>query len=222
MVHIESNSPNLDEMDSTSDTTEKIAVEMVYLAHNSLYEREKPYKLYYDPGIEIPRSNCTNKIYDSICVRDLRTCGESISFAVQGFTVLEMESKLKASDFYDEARVKDVYYPEIKDILRQFFGASRLEILEHVVHLSMHFVLMLAVMAHGSKIRKGHPAFPISTGEDYEFLQPTALVHTGELVVQGQYQAHNSKDFTEKSALEASRDVLKVDSDAYSRIQCVK
>lgn len=179
--------PETPKIKAASDTVEDIAVELIHLVRTDLHEREKPYKLQYDPGNGIPRSNCTNQIYDSIIVRDLRACRESLSFDVNGFTVLDMESKLKSSEFYDEARVKDVYYMELKDLLCQFFDSSRVEILEH-------------------SIRKRHPQFPVSTGEDYEFLQPTSVVHT---------------DFTEKSALEASRDVLKVDNEAYSRIMCV-
>ncbi|KAF6228795.1 hypothetical protein HO173_011643 [Letharia columbiana] len=175
--------PETPKIKAASDTVEDIAVELIHLVRTDLHEREKPYKLQYDPGNGIPRSNCTNQIYDSIIVRDLRACRESLSFDVNGFTVLDMESKLKSSEFYDEARVKDVYYMELKDLLCQFFDSSRVEILEHSVRHPKRFTLMLAVMAHDSKIRKRHPQFPVSTGEDYEFLQPTSVVHTGKLVV---------------------------------------
>ncbi|CAD6593797.1 MAG: hypothetical protein ASARMPREDX12_007672 [Alectoria sarmentosa] len=164
------NSPDTAE-ERAAANMKKIAVELVDLERRDLHQREKTYKLQYDPGNEIPRSNCIHKIHDSIIVRDLRLCRESVSFDLNGFTVLDMKSELKPGEFYDEVCVKDVYYSELK--------------------------------AHGSQIRKRHPEFPVSTGGDYEFLQPTMVVH---------------KDFTEGSALEASRDVLKVDNDAYSRI----
>lgn len=31
------------------------------------------------------------------------------------------------------------------------------------------------------QIRKRHEEFPISTGEDYEYLQPTSIIHVGTL-----------------------------------------
>ncbi len=176
-------------MQATSDSAENIAVELVYLARDDLHEREKPYKLQYDPGNAILRSNCANETHDSITVRDLRSCGESISFDANGFMVLDMESQLESREFYDESRVKDVYYTELKGLLGHYFGSSRVEILEHLVRRPKHPQLMLALMAHDSKIRKRHPDFPVSTGEDYEFLQPTAVVHTGEHLVYSQYPA---------------------------------
>jgi hypothetical protein len=36
-------------------------------------------------------------------------------------------------DFYDEEKVKRVYYEELKELLKSKLGASRVEILEHGV-----------------------------------------------------------------------------------------
>jgi hypothetical protein len=44
-----------------------------------------------------------------------------------------MESKLDPGDFYNVKRVKDIYYDEIKALLLKYFGAKRVEILEHIV-----------------------------------------------------------------------------------------
>jgi hypothetical protein len=57
------------------------------------------------------------------------------------------------------------------------------------------------------QVRKRDAGFPVSTGEDYDYLQPASIVHV---------------DFTLKSTLEASRDILKVNSDGYKRILCLK
>ena len=176
------NSPDTAE-ERAAANMKKIAVELVYLERRDLHQREKPNKLQYHPGNEIPRSNCIHKIHDSIIVRDLRFCRESVSFDLNGFTVLDMKSELKPGESYDEVCVKDVYYSEFKYLLRQFFGATRVEILEHLLSHLKHLILMFAFRAHGSQIRKRHPEFPVSTGEDYEFLQPTMVVHTGELAL---------------------------------------
>jgi len=84
-------------------------------------------------------------------------------------------------------KVKGVYYPEVQGLLLRYFGAKRVEILEHL-------------------IRKRHLEFPISTGEDYDYLQPASIVHV---------------DFTIASVLEASQDILKVNNAEYDRIQCI-
>ena len=44
-----------------------------------------------------------------------------------------MESKLEPNDFYNEILVESVYYNEIKALLLEYFGAKRVEIMEHVV-----------------------------------------------------------------------------------------
>lgn len=47
----------------------------------------------------------------------------------------------------------------------------------------------------------------MSTGEDYDYLQPASIVHV---------------DFTIASVLEASQDILNVNPEEYDRIQCIK
>lgn len=47
--------------------------------------------------------------------------------------MLDMESGMEAEDFADDQKVKAVYYPEIQIRLLEYFGAKRVEILEHQV-----------------------------------------------------------------------------------------
>ena len=47
--------------------------------------------------------------------------------------MLDMESGMEADDFADDQKVKAVYYPEIQTRLLEYFGAKRVEILEHQV-----------------------------------------------------------------------------------------
>jgi len=122
-----------------------------------------------------------------VSIRDLRERLHLFSYDKNGFTVLNMESKLTPDDFYNQVLVESVYYNEIKELLLGYFGAQRVEIMEHV-------------------IRKRHPEFPVSTGEDYQYTQPTSIVHV---------------DYTLSSALDASRDYLKIDSSRYERSECV-
>lgn len=87
------------------------------------------------------------------------------------------------------------------------------------------------------KVRKRHPQFPISTGEDYEFLQPTSIVHVGKSPgtipvfttrMNVEFQpcekapTYSWADCTLDSALEASQMLLDIELSQYSRFQCVK
>ncbi|KAF2455840.1 hypothetical protein BDY21DRAFT_348839 [Lineolata rhizophorae] len=164
-----------------------ILTDLVYLKHDDIHLTEKPYKLQYDPGEGLPRTNCTNQTQGGVRIRDFRGKEAQFSLERQGFAVHKLASKLSPSDFYDEAKVKKIYYEELKAVLKADLGATRVEILEH-------------------GIRKRHPEFPVSTGEDYQYLQPTSVVHV---------------DFTPEAAVQESKHVFNADPKDYRRFQSV-
>jgi len=164
-----------------------VSTDLVFLEPDKKHQSEKPYKLQYDPGEGIPRWNCRNQSQSGILIHDIRGKEKQFTVERQGFAVLNLTSRLQAEDFYDEKKVKKVYYDELRQLLKSTFGAKRVEILEH-------------------GIRKRHPEFPVSTGDDYEYLQPTSVVHI---------------DFTPNAALESSEQALHVDHTDYERVQCM-
>jgi len=89
--------------------------------------------LQYDPGDAIPHQNTTQESRGPILIQDLRGQSRSFSFENCGFAFVEMESTLTPEDFHEEEKVKRVYYSEIQALLLKYFGAKRVEILEHVV-----------------------------------------------------------------------------------------
>jgi len=92
-------------------------------------------------------------------IHDFRGQEHQFSLENHGFAVVKLEPQLSPSDFYDSSKVKDIYYKQLKNLLKDLLGAKKVEILEHV-------------------IRKRYPGFPISTGEDYDYQLPTSIVHT--------------------------------------------
>jgi len=144
--------------------------------------------------------------------------------------VARLESKLSPEDFYSEEQLKTVYYEELRELLKSKLGAQRVEILEHAVSKVFRpvfrdfFFFFLRASLTPLKIRKRHPEFPISTGEDYDYLQPTSVVHIGKETPESldNVELLNHADFTPESALESSSQVLKVSHSNYSRIQSVK
>jgi len=165
-----------------------ITSELVFLQRDPKHEAEKPYKLQYDPGNDLPRKNCVDELQEGIVIHDMRTKEHDFKLESNGFCISKLESQLLPEDFDDDNKVKKVYYSELKSLLKTKLGARRIEILEHCV-------------------RKRHHAFPVSTGEDYEYLQPTSVVHV---------------DFTPESARYQSQYVLNVMFSDYTRIQVVK
>lgn len=106
---------------------------LLFLRKSELHNETKPYKLNYDPGDALPRTNTTNESC-TVSIRDLRERLNQFSYDRNGFTVLDMESKLRPEDFDDLVLVKTVYYREVQALLLDFFGATRVEIMEHMVN----------------------------------------------------------------------------------------
>ncbi|KAF2727238.1 hypothetical protein EJ04DRAFT_506033 [Polyplosphaeria fusca] len=131
--------------------------EVLYLKRDGIHAHEKPYKLRYDPGEGNPRSNCTNETR-TIEIRNLRGVEGMVTMEDDGFMWLPLQSSLAYDDFWDPARVREVYYNEIRQLLFETLRPSHIEILEH-------------------QTRKRHEQFPIFTGEVYKHLQPTTIVH---------------------------------------------
>lgn len=64
-------------------------------------------------------------------VRDARPILGSLSLDVQGFAVLTAPSRL--ADFHDAKRVRDVYYPETEELVREATGALHVIAFDHNV-----------------------------------------------------------------------------------------
>lgn len=107
---------------------------LVYLKRDKKYDTEKPFRLGYNPGPGIARTNCETETRSGVTIRDLRALrpGDK-SYEQSGFDVLSMQTKLTPNEFYDANRVKDVYYEELRVLLRSHFGVEKVEVLEHLV-----------------------------------------------------------------------------------------
>jgi len=110
-----------------------VLTDLVFLKRDSKFLTEKPYRLRYDPGGEIPRTNCETQVQTDVLVRDIRGSEAKYTLDRNGFQVLRLDSKLAPEEFHDRERVKDVYYEELRELLMQELGAKRVEVLEHGV-----------------------------------------------------------------------------------------
>jgi hypothetical protein len=111
----------------------EVETEFWFLQRADHHQEEKPYKLRYDPGDEIQRTNCTNESVDGIKVYNIRGGEHEFTIEKEGFAVVQLESKLTPEEFYDDDKVKMVYYEELKELLKNRSGATRVEVLEHGV-----------------------------------------------------------------------------------------
>lgn len=110
-----------------------VLTDLIFLKKDDKHMHEKPYRLRYDPGGTIPRTNCESDVQSNILIRDIRGSETEYTLERNGFQVLELKTKLTPADFHDREKVKAVYYEELKELLMETFGAKRVEILEHGV-----------------------------------------------------------------------------------------
>ncbi|TWT09462.1 CmcJ/NvfI family oxidoreductase [Reyranella sp. CPCC 100927] len=91
---------------------------------------ERPRNYTFDPPGGAPRSN-TEPDTHRVAIHDLRPIADSISLDSNGFALVQHQSAV--SDFYDDAEVRRVYYPEVERVIKEATGADRVYVFDHVV-----------------------------------------------------------------------------------------
>jgi hypothetical protein len=109
-----------------------VTTDTMLLIRDPAYNKEKPYTLLYDPGEDIPRTNCKYQPFPTL-MNDLRGKENSVSFDKQGFALLNLKTQLPEEAFYDEKRVEKEYYPEVVKLLHSHFNPEHVEVYEHRV-----------------------------------------------------------------------------------------
>lgn len=128
-----------------------------YLA--SVPEHEKAYHMMYtDSGhLRLPRTNIDRQWIETI-FEDVRGREASLAFDKSGLAIRTLQSSMTYADFEDDDKVWKVYFKELEDHIQTFTGAREVKFFRYA-------------------IRKRHTNFPISTGQEYEFAQPTSIAH---------------------------------------------
>lgn len=90
----------------------------------------KPYAYEFDPPPGTPRRSATYR--DQVVrIRNAREIDWRPCIDQQSFEMRYHRSRVR--DFYDDAEVRRVYYPEVTQVLREVTGARRVEIFDHTV-----------------------------------------------------------------------------------------
>ena len=64
-------------------------------------------------------------------VYDGRAVADRLSLDSEGFILVRHETRMK--DFYDEAEVRSVYYPETEGLVKSYSGAARVVVFDHTL-----------------------------------------------------------------------------------------
>jgi hypothetical protein len=66
-----------------------------------------------------------------VTIRDGRVIAKELSLDREGFIFVQHDTKMR--DFYDEAEIRAVYYPEIEQLVKQTSGAKRVLVFDHTL-----------------------------------------------------------------------------------------
>jgi hypothetical protein len=112
-----------------SDTIERLPHvdgEVVYLARMA----DKPHTYTYEPPAGVPRSNIVTENH-VVPIHDMRPIGADASLEREGFALIEAPTAL--DDFYDDEKLRRVYYPESERLIAEATGARRVVIFDHTI-----------------------------------------------------------------------------------------
>ena len=104
---------------------------------------EKPYSYNYEPPADVPVRNTREETHE-IKILDARAVNDRLSLDREGFVLLHRPTAAK--DLYDDAEIARVYYPECARLIKEFTGAARVHVFDHIVRNA-------ARMAKGSTIK---------------------------------------------------------------------
>jgi hypothetical protein len=112
-------------MDAVSSLPQ-VTGEIVYLARTP----EKPHTYTYDPPEGVPKTNIVSEPH-SVPIFDMRPVADGLTLDVQGFALVPAPTAV--TDFYDEAQLQEIYYPEAENLVKQATGAARVVVFDHTI-----------------------------------------------------------------------------------------
>lgn len=110
-----------------SGTPRDVRTTINYQARNP---DEPPYMYTYDPGNGKPKTNCVDETTE-VVIHDLRGDVESKSLDGNGFQFMKVPSQEK--EFVDDAKIREVYYPEVEELIKKASGGKRTYVFDHTV-----------------------------------------------------------------------------------------
>jgi hypothetical protein len=91
---------------------------------------ERPRTYTFEPPPGVPRSTAVYAPH-RMEIRNFRPFAGDVSLDVEGFALVHHRSAMK--DFYDEAEIRAVYYPEAEQLLGRLTGGGRVLVFDHTI-----------------------------------------------------------------------------------------
>ncbi|KAL9007381.1 MAG: hypothetical protein Q9173_007333, partial [Seirophora scorigena] len=95
-----------------------------------------PYNYVSTPAPTLPQRNFGDLAHATE-IRDLRGLESGFTASVHGFAALQdVSSRATRRTFDDEAAIREVYYPEVEELLLEKTGAKRVLLFDHTIRLA--------------------------------------------------------------------------------------
>ncbi len=122
---------------------------------------EKPYNYVYEPPPNVAR---TNTVYDEhrVRIRSARPIAGEISLEREGFALLDAKSTTQ--DFYDEAELRRIYYPECERVVAQATGATHVVVFDHTSRARQTNTPDRAIGAPRQPVMRVHNDYTVKSG----------------------------------------------------------
>ncbi len=90
----------------------------------------KPFTYEFDPPAGVPRRSASYRDYP-VRIRNARDLKHAPTLDEQGFALRQHATRV--ADFYDEAEVRNIYYAEVRQLVKDATGANTVVVFDHTV-----------------------------------------------------------------------------------------
>ncbi|THH15315.1 hypothetical protein EW146_g5138 [Bondarzewia mesenterica] len=139
-----------------------------------------------DPTTGITPRNYENKPFN-VSVENVRGKQHLFKLDDAGFQYFRVPTKV--TDFSDDDKVREEYYPEQADVLKSLTGASRVVIFDHSTHpFQTHFLRVITLTRLKPPAIRRHR--PDSTLDDPQNRRPISWVHVDQTPASSEARVH--------------------------------
>ena len=117
---------------------------------------EKPYSYNYEPPPGVPVRNTSEETHE-VKVLDARAVNDHLSLDREGFVLLRHPTAAK--DLYDEGELARVYYPECARLIKDFTGATRVHVFDHIVRNAARMGNGNAIKGYAGRVHNDYTAW---------------------------------------------------------------
>jgi hypothetical protein len=118
--------------------------------------QEKPYSYNYEPPPGVPARNTREETH-TVRIIDARPFNDALSLDREGFVLLRHPTA--ATDLYDEEQIRTVYYPECERLIRDYTGAARVHVFDHIVRNAARMAKANQIKGYAGRVHNDYTAW---------------------------------------------------------------